>query len=1320
MIDYLDIRDTVLAAHWDALYAEADGKLAAFHSNHSILLWTTAEDFGFFSLEAMRYERRFYFIPSLPPFGPTDPAGSLTSLWQVFIWSEWLGGATTNPWFRKYDHTTFATYAAGAALYTPSGGDPRPVVDLGYACAIIVPPGGTYVTDVWPDTPSVSGTDLASLRYSLEAHKRTIGGHDYFLYVNATEEPEHTEMWKPIEVVLGGQGATFTWPKNYNRYRFIRFNNLGPGAITVTLKGDPDVAIVIAERESKCARRAEASGVVSWTAGYRYFHKMQAGDPWWLRPAGGEYSNVTDALVANYMLPNILSGVPKVRVREAWDTAAIYTDPDYHPGTFEMPVPTGGYYKAISGTTKLGDLAFSHGSILVVNPGGQIILQGISSMVVDDSVPHIFRAKDGTVAVDVNESTVIVLKDNVEIAAVDNWGTAEADGITTITFTVGTDLSVGDTVIVWFKYKSPAEKWWIEFTGMDALAEMLQEVGLTLVNPSPTVGNEHGFQIAGEGLTGDGLDLIPTRASLLEVGTFGPFVAMNVQPGAPLELRGITVNLPDCNVDTDLVDTTVTWYDWTYAGGVGAAEPDLTIHNTTRQRGGMVALPAFSFFDTWQDLQDAITAAYPDTDGPPTVTLEFKVFGPVIGLSQALPLDYPASGFEWTPDYIADTVAKEWQREFQAPLGSLDLTGGDAWWNFYRIDLGTYQDAWGWPMFGTKQGMEWNNPRVNHCWMNRRSFTHDPATEGFAQSTGGGWPPYNTSEEPLAKNFYEEPPLPGPDRVVKGDLLPVANVFRKQMVALMGAFPAAKYDLYTRLSAWSTYGRLQTSAGTLDYSKGSTLQASYYPDMRAYLLGGTTNIDDAVGQNVLPLEVEHFNAVASAVNSVAGTLAEFPRTYLTMFAPPYLAQLLISLGLFNGIGRGFGSDPTLGGAAGPLNIRPRNLWASWDTAANPGVEAVLAGLGITAKTQADFPSPWPDLATTNTTWIGGVVLEEPPGSGTFVPHYYTTPTENRPGVSTDPVPLIEEWMGTYFLNIQAGEGHTGTWDNTTSYLDGQTVDDGVSLYYMAIAPSLNKNPATEPTFWQLKSGKPRACFDGFFRRFRWLTIAQGQALCAAVGLPFILNDVSVPGEFLIEDAGVAEMDRHATEVVLLYQWLPVRMFGWTNDANGLWVFDSDAVNERGNHIIRNLTPITEKMWALLVDPTVGTPGDETVCLNLNFGDLLNRLYEAYAYTFPPGLHETQKIVGNNTYLYRRYGTPAATAVIWPRNYASWYGQWVDGYERAVGVMSTGVSWRIIPRSEQNGLEGADPEIVALTAEETLIQTSFGYAEMQIYPTLITT
>jgi len=65
------------------------------------------------------------------------------------------------------------------------------------------------------------------------------------------------------------------------------------------------------------------------------------------------------------------------------------------------------------------------------------------------------------------------------------------------------------------------------------------------------------------------------------------------------------------------------------------------------------------------------------------------------------------------------------------------------------------------------------------------------------------------------------------------------------------------------------------------------------------------------------------------------------------------------------------------------NVRPRTQWASWATSSYPYLSTILAGLGITPKTIADFPIPFSTLLTTNTLFTkliaGGLNLSETKG-----------------------------------------------------------------------------------------------------------------------------------------------------------------------------------------------------------------------------------------------------------------------------------------------------------------------------------------------------
>jgi hypothetical protein len=763
----------------------------------------------------------------------------------------------------------------------------------------------------------------------------------------------------------------------------------------------------------------------------------------------------------------------------------------------------------------------------------------------------------------------------------------------------------------------------------------------------------------------------------------GSFAA-NVTPATPLEFPTYSVVVPHADLTEDTEVTTVSYKTWHMVGPLGDAlfffddTIDVNITNHYRVHASSNYVHEYSPFQPLQDLVDDLTALG-GGDAPLTVDLAWTIFGPTIRIQQRLPSDYVANGFDWASEYLLDLSIRpatgDFVKDFQMPLTALNFLQvpmGTVWWWYYGF-LGIQN--WQWPLLGsgkvgafdgTREGLRWNYGRLPRTWMLRRAVTRDPAQQPFFYDPPD-WAAGVIEDRPLEKEFYEAAPLPTQQEA--NTLLPVKNVLFKSAIGLMGQFaevnatPGTFYDFLTRLSAWAKYERLQTSvAGFEDYSKGSPGQANYYPLRRNEILGiDPLPGDENLGDNVLPIEIEHFNSLASVVNGLEGTIQRvLPMQYVDQFVVPgYADGVLVSLGMGDGAGRGFGTNNTTGG---PMRIRPRAQWASWDAVAFPDTEGLLEGLGITVLTQADFPSPWGSLTTTNMAWVGQYALD---GGGSV---FTTFPFESRPGHPEDVQPLLDTWLFQYF----------------SGYEDGGYAGD-------------------------------RAGFDGYFGNYRWIDITNGQLLCQKLGIPFLLNELVVPGELLIADGGVFELDRGAnTTTDSSGEFLVgARLFGWTNDVNGPWVYDVDAVSARGNFVVRAETPITENMWWLANDQHGGNIGGsdfDWVMWAMNFGDLMPRLYDDL--TWGQNLQGVQKIRGNTSYLYRRYGAPPAKAMIWGVNHAGWAGPYMDTCEKAFAYASGGAI--ILPRSADTDNDGAR-HVIDLSANENVISTPLEYAEGKIFP-----
>lgn len=313
--------------HLNALYTEANARLKKVYGGLCPALWagSLTRTFAGYAVTIPNrlFARKFFFFDSIPTAPYTTIAESLIG--QLASLAAGGGGppgyaSADAAWFRKYDHTVFTNFVTAAAISMDGGSQ---AVDVGYPCVRLDPPASasTQQALIWPDrSPSPYPDGL--LTWSLEAHKKTVTvsgvNHDCYCYVNDLgagpsacndSEAQHIDMDHPIDVFLGrGVGAAFTWPANFNKYGFIRFNNLQTVDVvltTFTIDGDPDPGFspTVPALGSLCIRRAP--GINGWALGLDYFFLYFDGDPWFLKSTGETWSNTSNGLLAAVMLPHL-------------------------------------------------------------------------------------------------------------------------------------------------------------------------------------------------------------------------------------------------------------------------------------------------------------------------------------------------------------------------------------------------------------------------------------------------------------------------------------------------------------------------------------------------------------------------------------------------------------------------------------------------------------------------------------------------------------------------------------------------------------------------------------------------------------------------------------------------------------------------------------------------------------------------------------------------------------------------------------------------------------------------------------------------------
>src|ERR1044071_7845159 len=449
-VSYLSIGTELDASHWNDLYSELDAKVCNAVNSQSIVLWGQDISFGaiFFAVPGdVRYSRRFYFTDRT---FLTNPSASLANQYMATqIYTDYDTFNFGSPTLyqldnRVYEHQPFTDAVDAATLFTGSGGDCRHTTQSTWPVVIVnghydspTSFDNAYATAVWPDTGAdVSGNpiDKFSLDWSLEAHKKTVDGLSYYVFVNGPyfqlgKGVEYTHVWQGAEIIIG-DGSTLggltvgsesiDWPDSYDIYRFFRFNNLRSSDFTINFSNG--LSVTLPPLTSKCVRRVGAE----YIEGGNYFQKTLAGDPWFLNPSLAvdslAWNNTTDCLCGAAILPNATEAAV-VDMAQCQDISDVYCNPSKTAQPFEFPMPAGGWFASPSDLSKpIGDFIIQKGDLLVVDPSGPFLVHSSQSFTVDGSMTHhLLRKKDGTIALGTFSSSFQVFSGSTEILQTNSY-----------------------------------------------------------------------------------------------------------------------------------------------------------------------------------------------------------------------------------------------------------------------------------------------------------------------------------------------------------------------------------------------------------------------------------------------------------------------------------------------------------------------------------------------------------------------------------------------------------------------------------------------------------------------------------------------------------------------------------------------------------------------------------------------------------------------------------------------------------------------------------------------------------------------------------
>lgn len=1295
MITYKNRGDTLSHADWDALAQEADGKLVKAYGGAPLALIFDDTNFP-----DMRYARRFWFYP--------DAGGPASVAEQYWLSIDSFG---INPWKRRYRHQVFRDLVASLEPgFASPPDDVRPGADDGWPVARIGTNPLTHDQSgfqhdwdnlIWPpDGLNQGGFVSDALVFSLEAHQVQFLNQkgvlqNYYVYLDGSVA-EYPHRYAPAEILIGDIGLTVDFPDYYNKYHIFRFNNLNPYEVQVNFGGH--FTLTVPAMQSRCARRAAVGG--PYYAGYHYFQKMLAGDPWFLRWEGtgtgsdqfgsfvaglvahDDNCNVTQPFVIPFLVGNMFyvrldaaDGLVNYQGKRDWTQIArvepLYNASGYVAGKFERATPAGGHFGALAETTLMGDLAYHRGPLLVVNPAGSFRVGAKDGFVLQAQgatpAQYVLTKNDGSIALGVADVSLTrtLLADGTPasdaIAAGGgpdlNWelhGHMDGEGNTDFYYlniferTSGASpkLSVGDTVQVSLTHLTDDQKFFTQFDGMAGLTGRMADAGITLTRPAPGAlpgsAQEKQFQLTAS----PERDIIGMGTNLV-LGTFAT-------PGATVGPNGLvfpcfsyegSAKLRAIRLQADEVE--VTWVKWTFDGMDYNVDPDdpvnsLTFSSRSRVAGAPLATDAGKFFGLFDPVGEVLAwlRAFGD-DVQTTAEIRMTVFGPMVLWTQTAPLDFPGLGFNWQDG------AFRWYYE--------PLAGFPGQW----VRRGTF--PLGSPgIFATPGG-----GLVNFGWPGYSAAgPGDPSAPGLDEwrtayprfwrvwqdwrqwrhdaAAEPFFPPFTAQSVPY---WSQEHPSVKSWYETKG--LPGQGNFADAQllpVALSHTKTGMallgkveEIDVLTRLAAWADYEAL-----TYQFPTGAVTAN--------YAKGSIQQVGYYTGQiQGVPTRTRIVtNSPASDSTDGAGTARN---------------GLPISVEHFNGaasvvnhVTGGFGGPAFVSGTCsqvlefnaafrpekgfGRFGLRPREQWAMWDHGVNPETTAFVESQGITPRGAGDLPPGWMEFLNKNQSYALWDIT-----TGAL------TVTE-LPFGRTDPRKMYDEQWGSYLFS--------------SGFLTG------ISLAQM---------------------------LDFFANGYRWLSVADGRDLMGALGIPFLHEELSVPCRLEIADADWQVVDGSGGPGE---EFCLSRVFGLVNDPNGLWAFEPDAPGGSGPQAIR--TDLGQVMGCLK------RPGGKL--WEANFGqETQTRLY------VDAPVPATQLWVANKAYLYKRYGGRPGRAIVYGRNYADYdRGSGNDGkpgwIDSVLRYNAPGSAAEKIPRVSVEGYD-EQVEVTEFLGDEVLVQTSLPNGVMEM-------
>jgi hypothetical protein len=1127
------------AAEWNTVFAAQDTLLTNVLSGLSPLL-IIGSNIGVSFVGSPCWPKMFFF------FNPVAPTLNTLHPMAAACLGQMRDLCVQKGFWRQYNHSAITTLIAGLS---PDSGTPTATSSTFGVVRLTSPTLAAWYAAIYPE--SGYGTVTAfplDLDACLSVLTQTISGTTYnvclgptlatglglpsdftngFINVNGTIERVH--VWDEVELIITGN---LSFPDTYNKYNNFRIHNFGRSSAVVTFgAGTGGGVITIPSGECRCIRRTGPGG--TYTAGFNYCQMMLPEDPRFFALAaqsayatldGGFVTHTVAGDINNPIGSNALVAQQVGRnfdLTKFWDMSSLYASlfpaPALSMLVGDALVTLGkflavrwGAYLGHTGGYLLSGLSFSVASAVVSVRGTGYSLLDVLTVVGGTgdaatlSVTGIFAGGAYTVAVlDPGNYSVF------PTSPASTTGGGGTGATYTLTSVSGSAVAAAETVP-------------ISFTGFAAIA-----TALGLANTSYLTENTAGITWSLNTSTG-----VATLTAQMPTGSYW-FV----------DLIDLTTNL--------ISFLTGNWR-WTKLG------------TPSPPNGGLASTTLSGFLKTFSRWARIVTQSnttvvtyYSYTSGPYTIgaavnqnlvnqtcvadstdttlslnyyiTQQVQVLATFIALLDCTLINVTNIQIKLTPFGFAFC----WQETYSIVTG-FNLSLIDRSTNFIGMtrNLATLNIQRGFilnavfgnsafpPLFSLNSSASsasnqtpWHFPRAGRPFASLRNITHDGTKEPW-QTTNAS---YQSNEPPNVKRFFETMPA------TTESAEPTTEGITTELVTRMGAQDSIPGGAWLQDSSGILFSLWY--AGTL----GGTINYEQYlravgDGARAPATGERATVNGAATQ--LPDFVEHYNMAASQANGIptlpkknsmgnVGATA-YTLTLSSIFIVsggagyvvgnviyPWIpgVQFICKLTVASVDGSGKLLTVTLSGATVTDSGAPMsNVFNALVTPSRPFGHASDSGVSPTINATFDFAA----------------------GDGTalnFLPAY-----------APSGVPLPSGMTGTFWPRTAHWSWNgpsPGGADPVGDYITGlgataqTTLPDSygaaLPIYEYLMDDLGNITSSTVSSYAQNFT----PAFQAIAATYRWLTIADARNLFSAFSVPFVLNSVATPQQFIVENVAAA-------------------------------------------------------------------------------------------------------------------------------------------------------------------------------------------------------